>query len=355
MNCFSFMSPKTLPIGLHLGPQSATLVQLSGPPDNLQLYASAHGDFDLAEDATPEQQEQEISAMLQRLVGEHRFKGREVVTCLGSPELFVHNVRLPKLPPEEVAKAVLWEAEERLPFPLAEAEVRHLLAGEVRQDASTKQEVILLACRNEIIQRQIQVLERAGLVPVGIDVEPCALLRSLYQGRGGDDCRRAYLHLGARATTVVFAEGDQILFLKYIASGGYHLDTSVSRHLRLPLREAARMRAVVNAADELDKNDEVHRTIIEAIRHPLEALSAEIELCLRYQKVTFRGRPVEKIVVAGEEASPWLVHFLEGRLGAPCEMGNPFRGVTHQVPRTLSDRPGRWATAVGLSLKSTAV
>ena len=49
-------------------------------------------------------------------------------------------MRLPKLPAEEMDNVVRGEAEGRLPFPIAEGEIRHLLAGEVRQDAGIKQE-----------------------------------------------------------------------------------------------------------------------------------------------------------------------------------------------------------------------
>ena len=78
-----------------------------------------------------------------------------------------------------MAKVVVWEAEERLPYPTAEAEIQHLIAGEVRQNANVKQEVILLACRHEAINRHILLLVEAPLTPLAIDAEPCAALRCL--------------------------------------------------------------------------------------------------------------------------------------------------------------------------------
>ena len=348
--------PRICPIGLQLGPRSAMLVQLSGNPGEQEVFQMAQGEMPFDEHASSEVQDREIAAALRKLIADHHFRGHSVVSCLGSQELFVQNVRLPKLPPEEIDKVVRWEAEERLPYPLAEAEIRHLIAAEVRQDANIKQEVILLACHQGIIKRHVALLESAGLVPAAIDVEPCAILRCLQAGEiQGKEHRAAYIHLGERSTTVIFAEGEQILFLKYISSGGHHLDLAVARHLNLPLPEAAKMRAVVSGSQTLDNNDEVHRSIIEAIQAPLEAMSTEVGLCLRYYKVTFRGRPIEKFIIIGEEASPWMAEFLSSRVGGHCEIGDPFGCLGPGSRAREIDRPGRWATAVGLSLKETVL
>ncbi|MEX0702660.1 MAG: pilus assembly protein PilM [Planctomycetales bacterium] len=343
-----------LPIGLFLEERSATLVQLAGRPGDYEIHALAQGELPHDETVPTEVQDEARAAALRKLIGDHHFKGREVVSCLGARELFVQNVRLPQLPPEEVRKVVHWEAEERLPYPAAEGEIRYLTAGEVRQDANVKQEVILLACHRGVVERHVRVLEGAGLAPVGIDVEPCAVLRCLraVPRASGGGSRVAYLNLGERATTALFAEGDRVLFLKYVATGSAHMDQAVARHLDMNLAEAARMRGAVSAAAELDAEDDLHRSVIDAIRGPLESLASEVELCLRYYKITFRGKPLERIVCTGNDASPWLSEFLADRLSTPCGIGNPFEALRHWPPSAAAlDRPWRWTTAMGLSMK----
>jgi len=341
------------PIGLDLGPYTATLVQLKGHPHRLQIHAMARGPIDVDQNATADDQDRQIGTTLKQLLADHPFKGRLAVGCLGAQDLFVQNVRLPVLPPEEVAKVVAWEAEERLPYPVQEAEIRHLTAGQVRQEGDGRQEVILLSCHTGIIQRQIRIMEYAGLTPRSVDVEPCAVIRSLRFGKthnSGERC--AYLNLGEKATTVVFAEDNRILFLKYIGHGGHHLDQAVARHLNSSAAEGARVRTIVNTAKALDNDDEVHRTVIEAIRTPLESITAEIELCLRYYKVTFRGKPLKRVIVTGNDASNWLLDFFEKRLGIACEIGDPMAGLTGQTP-TAGDveQPYRWTTAIGLAMR----
>lgn len=340
------------PIGLHLGIDVATLVQLTDTGNNCRVHAMAQGALPVNESAAPEDQDRVVAAALKKLVGDYDFKGREVVTCLASDELFVQNVRLPELPPEEVEKVVRWEAEERLPYSADDAEIRHLLAGRVRQDTHVKQEVILLACRREVVERHVGVIEQAGLVPVGVDAEPCAIVRSFRQGDGAQDAesRTAYFNIGQIATTIIFTEADQILFLKYVATGGRHLDEAVARNLDIPMEQAVRMRSGVMVAETLDAENDVHRTVIESIRPSLEDIASEIELCLRYYKVTFRGKPLERIVLTGPDAAPWLAEYLGDQLQMQCFLGNPLQTVSGIADQR--DRPGRWTTALGLSMKS---
>lgn len=292
-----------------------------------------------------------ITDSLKSVVVDHRLRGRQVVSCLGADELIVETVRLPQLPPDEIAKAVHWEASERLPIPVADAEVRHLVAGEVRQDNSAKLEVILVACPRDLIRRRLTILENAGLAPVGLDIEPCAFLRSLQRAQGlPESVRTAYLYCSENGSTVMFAEGRRILFLKSIAMGGRHFDEAISQTLGIDRIMAQQMRAEVFGARILDGENEVHRSIIEALRPCFESIIDEFELCQRYHKVTFRGRPLDGLIMSGSDSAPWLAEYFCDRVGLPCRSVSPW-GDIPGVHSSIQQRSGRWSTPLGLAIK----
>lgn len=345
---------KTLtPIGIALGPRSVTMAQMVRELDQVSVHALAHEELDDSKLTSEADHLSAYSDLIRHMVGRYGFRGKQAIGCLGAQELFVQNVRIPQLPPDEVPKVVSWEAEERLPYEAAEAEIRHLMAGEVRQDSTTKQEIILLACQRAVIQSQIDLLEQSGLVPRAIDVEPCAVLRSLERLYVPDDdaSRVAYLNLGLHSTSVMFADASRVLFLKYIPIGGNTFDEAVARDLDVTTSEASRVRALMKSATELDSEDEIHRSVTAAIRSSLETLSREIELCLRYFKVTFRGTPLREVVVTGAEATPWLLQFFSQRLGNNCVLGDPLQacGKSSRSQRQ-SESPWHWTTAIGLAL-----
>lgn len=346
----SFSLSKQLPIGLHLDGDTVSLAQVAVQSDRVAIQAMASGE--LPEDPS------DIAgavAALRRLVADHHFSTRAVVSCLAPRDLIVQNVRLPQVPEAELPPLLRWEAQERLPYPVDEAELRHLNSGIVRDEGVTKQEVILLAARRDAIDRHLSILEGAGLTPTAIDLAGCGLLRCATTARrtgeaaGDGASRRAYLNLGAAAATTLVANGGRIMFLKHLTCGGRQLDQTLARTLGLPVKEAAAMRHSVFRAPALDAGDDLHRTVIDAIRTPLESLATEVELCLRHVKVTFRGRPAETLTVTGPEAAPWIVEFLSDRLRIPATGFDPFAkfGSGDAAPAF----PGRFTVAVGLSLR----
>jgi type IV pilus assembly protein PilM len=213
--------------------------------------------------------------------------------------------------------------------------------------------VILLASHRDVIQRRLRVLELAGLTPISIDVEPFAWLRCLFRaGRLSETSRMAYLFCGETTSTVMFAEGQRALFLKSFPIGGRMFDEAVSQSLAIDLETAASMRIDVFAASTLDGANEVHRSIVESLRPTFDSLVEELELCLRYYKVTFRGRPLDGLVLSGNEAPPWLAEYLGERVSVSTRVINPLDCLS-RVPLSpsLNQRAGRWATAIGLALK----
>lgn len=352
---FPFTRSRAAAIGLHLGPRFVTMVQLSGVNERAEVVALAHGPLPIRTEQTDDQYAEEVASTLTLMVEDQGFRGRNVVGCVSADDLVLQSVRMPQLPPDEIQKVARWEAEERLPFPVAQAELRYFLSGQIRQDASVKQEVVLMACPQAVIQQQLRVLELAQLTPVAIDVEPLAVLRAFRHGKGDTTERVAYLHLGDNVTTIVIADGDVVLFVKYVGSGGRDMDQAVAKHLELDQPEAHRLRATVNNATALDSHSEVHRSVIEAIRPQLESLASEVELCFRYFMVTFRGQAIAKLVVTGCEASTWLAEYLGQSLSCRVEIGNPFESLKCPPEGfAATDRPGRWAAALGLSLRTPA-
>ena len=112
------------------------MVQVSGSPERAELTALAQGLLPARGELTDEQFDEQVAATLKLLTSEHGFRGRQVVSCVPAGDLHLQSVRLPLLPPAELEKVVRWEAQERLPFPAANAELRYLQAGLIRQDAN---------------------------------------------------------------------------------------------------------------------------------------------------------------------------------------------------------------------------
>mgnify|MGYP000592661297 CR=1 FL=1 len=300
----------------------------------------------------PDERERQLVDALRRTRETHSFRGRTAVVCLSGDQLFVQNIRVPQATGDELRRIVSTEAANRAGFGGEEAEVRFVEAGDVRQGEGFRREVILLAARKAAVHKLTQLTEEAGLETAAVDVEPGALLRGyLAQFRRDEDQQRRTMivNVGAGSTKVVIAQGASALFVKYIDIGGRQMDESVAKHFRVSLAEAASLRR--NSGDRrADQRDpEVARTLLEAVRPILARLGNELAMCLRYFSVTFRGQPVEQIVLGGGEAGEQLTDWLQPRLDIPCRLSQPLRAF-ERCP-AHGPRAGQWDVAVGLALR----
>lgn len=341
---------RTSPIGVDVGSQSVKLLQFDA--ERSRVVESARWDLPAAESPDPADRDAQVVRAIDRAREGRSFRGREAVFSISSRDLFVQNIRVPQAAGEELGKIVCAEAAGRLPFAGDEAEVRYVEAANVRQGDVVRREVILLACHRPVLQRIVAVGEQAGLRAVAIDVEPGAILRCYSrQFRRDEDHqqRRMFVNVGSSATAAVIAQGSHAVFMKYIDVGGRHLDEAVAGHLKMNRAEATALRRHNGDRRAEQRDPEITRSIAESIRPVLDRLARELSMCLRYYSVTFRGQPLERLVLGGGEANPSLVDWLAARLEVSCELGDPLR--SYEKPAPLR-RTGQWDVAAGLALRA---
>ena len=210
-----------------------------------------------------------------------------------------------------------------------------------------------MVCHRPLLEQQLEMVSRAGLRPIAVDVEPAALLRCYAnQIRREEDRGKCVMivHVGTRWTTVVIGEETRAVFFKYLDIGGAQLDDAVSSHLGIGQAEAAALRKHQADRRTEQRDSEVAQSIHESIQPTLDRLANELAMCLRYHRVTFRGESVSQIVVGGSEATPELAEELQRHLHTACELCDPLRDYPNMTP---TGRGAQWDVATGLALRNT--
>jgi type IV pilus assembly protein PilM len=340
---------RTGPIGVDIGSRSVKLLQFDA--DQTRLCEAVRWDLPFEPSPNPDRQNDRVAEAIRRAREGRDFRGRDAVLCLGAGNLFVQNIRVAQAEGDELTKIVNFEALGRVPFSGEEAEIRYIEADNVKQGDTFRREVILLACHRPSLERLLSVAEQGGLRPVAVDVEPAAMLRCYSrQFRREDDQQRRvmFVNVGASSTVAVIARGSDTMFVKYIDIGGRHFDEAVTRHLKMTPGDASALRRHNNDRGEVHRDPEIAQGINNALRPTLDKLMQELSLCLRYYSVTFRGQPLDRIVLGGGEATESLSQWLSAWLDLPCDLGNPLRPFEK---RNMTERIGQWDVAAGLALK----
>jgi type IV pilus assembly protein PilM len=354
------------PIGLDVGSDSVKMLQLETIGQTLAVVAAARQPLPpAAREEKPELRVPLAVDLIRQMFRGGRFSGRRVVVALPREMLHVKNLRMPLIPQHELAAAVKFEAKNIFPFDTDKAHIQILPAGEVRQGIDVRQEVIVLAAKQDDVNGFLEQMHRCGAGVESIDVEAAALYRSqerFIRRREDEQDVHVLVDVGCHRSQVVIGRGREISFMKSVEIGSAAFHDAVSKKLGITMDEARGLRrrlieaAPGPASAELLKKDSVRQAVFDATRSTMETLGREIALCLRYYSVAFRGQRPNKVrVLGGEAADPLLLGVLNAALAIPVEAGRPLFSVDTSNMDAV-DRMGfgsEWAAAFGLSLKLT--
>jgi type IV pilus assembly protein PilM len=344
------------PIGVDLGSDSIKLLQVETVGEQLRVVASALDDAGAF--STFSQRLNHAGERVREQLRSGGFVGRRAVVGVPHELVQVKNLRLPVMPGIELANAIEYEARTVFPFGAEQAEIRHLIAGEVRQGAESKIEVIVFAVPREPLDELVETMHRAGVIVDGLDLEPCAMYRTIerfIRRREDEQDVTVLVDVGRSRSQVVIGRGRDFSFVKSIDLGGRHLSELVARKLSISEGEAAALRRRCSVNDR-DDGDPVQHAVFDATRVLTEQLAREVSLCLRYYSVTFRGqRPARVRVCGGEGFDRQLISSLNALLTIPVETARPLAGVdVSAMPEDVRDGPlCQWAVPFGLALKRT--
>jgi len=365
------------PIGIDIGHDTVKMIQLEVTPEGLSVRAASRQALPAEARTRPDLRISLAVDLVRRMLREGGFRGRRAVVALPREIVHMKNFRMPLMPHAELEGAVLLESRQLFPFDTAEAVVRFVPAGEVRQGNDVLQEVIVAAARDEDVANFVEQMHRCGVSLASLDIEPCALFRGVerFIRRREDELEvQVLLDIGRASSQVVIGRGREISFMKSIDIGGRHIQDAIAAKLGIsedevpPLR--SRLTDTAEAADAgeapgtatagsiqaADGRDPVRQAVFDATRLVVEQLAREVSLCLRYQSVTFRGhRPTRLRLLGGESRDPHVHGMLSSILMIPVEIGRPLfsTDTARMVAMDRRGNMGEWAVALGLGLKCT--
>ena len=224
----------------------------------------------------------------------------------------------------------------------------------------------------EVVQDHLDMLDDIGVMPMRIELDMTAMFHvfeRVLRRQEDEDTVTVALDMGAKATRVIVATGDQLLFLKSIGIGGDHLTEAVATHANLGISQAAELRRnsaeqfsafATPGAEDAARNakssgaESVLWTLRDAMRGPLDKLAKEVGLCLRYCAVTFRGvRPNRIHLCGGQARDSLVVRLLTEAMNADYHILDPFSRFDAKVAEAMGPQ-GRhladWTVCAGLAI-----
>lgn len=183
---------------------------------------------------------QEATTALMEVNSEIAAKRVHVAVAVSGENVIVRHLTLPVMPAGELAEAVRFEAEALLPVQAKDAAIDYLKYGVVSDGSVRKQEVLVVAVRNEAIRKLQSAGATLGMEPDTVDIEPLVLQRAIRKlnpdvvpGRSN----YAIVNIGFASTNISIFRGDYLYFTRTVFSEEDKLDMEIERSLAYYLAE----------------------------------------------------------------------------------------------------------------------
>jgi len=282
-------------------------------------------------------------------------KADPLLMTLSGQAVFPRFVKLPPVGRDKILQMIQYEAEQNVPFPIADLVWDYQLIG----DASAgEQNAMIVAVKSENVTEITDCVQAAGLEPEVVDVAPMALYNCVrYNYPDADGCTMV-VDIGARSTNLVFMEAGKF-FSRCIPVAGNAITQELAKSFQIPFKEAEALKCenafvalggVYSAGD-----DERADRISKVVRNVITRLHAEISRSINFYRSQQGGNtPARVFLTGGSSVIPHMDTFFREKLQVDVQFLNPFNQVG-LGPRVNVEKVGRDAfmlgEVVGLALR----
>jgi type IV pilus assembly protein PilM len=243
------------------------------------------------------------------------------------------------------------EADHYIPYPLDEVNLDYQVLGSQEPNAA-EVDVIMAACRKEVVDDYLAVIQGRGLTPTVVDIETYAMEHSYelianHMPGGGMEKAVAILDVGATTTTINVMHNNRSVYTRHHAFGGRQLTEEIQRRYGLSYEEAGLAKKQGGLPDNYQTD---------VLRPFMEAMCQEIMRALQFFYSSSPFNNVDQLLLAGGCAQiPGIDELVAARIGVPSMVANPFASMSISSrikPQLLSNDAPSLMIACGLALRS---
>jgi len=295
---------------LNLGMQTVTAaVFTTSPSGGLTLTGVARGGLQPDPAADPSR-----IGQLRIVLGELRAKLGNTGTlrsalALPSQGVFARFVKIPKVEPDKLGQMLLFEAQQNVPYPVDEVSWGYQVLPEPEEG---KLGVLILATKLDQLESTIEAVQSAGFAPDFIETSPVSLYNSLRYNYPELTGCTLLIDIGARATNLIFAEGDR-LFFRTLPVGGSSITAGLQKAFegrsfaeleQLKVREAYIPQPGGHDADsDAAESGKIARTVMTRVHN-------EVTRSITHYRTNQQGSaPVRVLLAGGGSSLPYTLEF----------------------------------------------
>ena len=320
-------------------------------------------------------------------------KSIEMWGAIPSARVETRHLRIPKVPPKQIANTVYWTYQKHSAFNEKETIFDFEVLGDAEEGGAKKLAVMAYIAPRKEVEDLRDLFVRAGFPLTGISIIPFAFQTLLRSGRvKTHGAAVSSLYIGRDWSRIDIFADDDLVLSRGIKAGIRTMAEALQREIeqnwfelslaKSPTSDQNRIRAIkMRLRQELEiaqnlffgpiydapagqaedkqlavKEERVFQMILPA----LERLVRQMERTIRHFALNFNNARVEKVYVSsGIKPHPHILDYIGEELGLPIEVLNPFTladGFRAVPPPPESEaEQSSYAPALGMALASNSI
>ena len=271
-----------------------------------------------------------------------------VIGIAGHTSVIIRRITLPEMSEEELSESIKFEAEQYVPFDIDDVNIDFQILGPL--DEPGQMDVMLVACKKDIINEYTQVVREAGLNPVVVDVNTFCIGNAYEINNELDPDRSvALVDVGATTININVLKGGVTVFTRDAAIGSNRHTEALQQEFGLDYEAAEKLKqgqAVEGATPE-----QADQFLAEANAEIADEISRSLDL---YRSTSYMEEIHEVVLSGGGALVNGFAQQLSEAVGLEVSLADPFRNIRlpGKFDRTYIEEIGPIASvAVGLAMR----
>jgi type IV pilus assembly protein PilM len=350
----SLFAKKKLPlVGIDISASSVKVLELSknGEQYRVERYAVEPLPLNAVVEHAITEIEQ-VADTVERAVKRSGTRCKHVAVAVAGAHVICKTIRMPgKLSERDLQTQIELEAEHYIPYPLDEVNLDFQVIG-ASEENPEEIDVLVAACRKEIVDDYVAVIQARGLTPAVIDIETYAMenaygLIAQQMAGAGMEKTVGVLDIGATTMNLTVMHNGRSVYTRDHNFGGRQLTEEIQRRYGLSYEEAGLAKKQGGLPDNYQTD---------VLRPFMEALCQEAMRALQFFYSSSPFNKVDQLLLAGGCAQILgIEELLAARIGVPSAIANPFASMSvasRIKPQVLTNDAPSLMITCGLALRS---
>lgn len=291
--------------------------------------------------------ESDMVELLKAIVKNMKPGTRNVYASLPPFSSFITLLDFPQMSPKEVEQAMVYQARQYVPLPIAEVALDWVKVAEYEDESGLMhQKLLLISVPREQIAKYQRMFKEAGLSLKALEVESVSVARSL----AGDASSTIVIDIGSRSTNIIFMDQGKLIWSMQTDFASASLTQALATSLSInPLRaeELKKERGIMTGGPSYELST-IMLPFVDAIIN--EVKKAQFTYTQQYPA----ARALERVVLTGGGANLLgLTAYCEREFGVPAVKAAPFLQVEYAagLAPIVAELNPVMSVAIGLAMK----